>query len=92
MAASPQNENGTPPPPPEENPNSLSISFRSANGEEVHFKLKKTTMLKKAMDAFAARVQRERRTLRFLFEGERVQDNSTAELVSVLRDWLVCNS
>lgn len=67
---------------PEARPAGITIVFKDAAGNEVSFKLKSTTKLKKAMDAYAARVERERHTLRFLFEGERVQNDSTTESVS----------
>lgn len=66
---------------PEAKPAGLTIVFRDASGGELSFKLKPTTKLKKAMDAFAQRTQRERHTLRFLFEGVRVLDEHSAEEV-----------
>lgn len=81
--------NNTPPPTTTNNEENqtpaaaaVTIIFRTANGAEVSFKLKPTTKLKKAMDAYAAREGQERTVLRFLFEGERVLDDSTAASVS----------
>lgn len=64
-------------------PKSLNIKFTDTSGTEVHFKLKSTTKLKKAMDAYSARIQRDRQALRFLFDGDRVMDDSTPESVSL---------
>ena len=69
-------------PPAAAAPAPMTIIFRTTNGAEVSFKLKPTTKLKKAMDAYAAREDKDRKVLRFLFEGERVLDDSTAVSVS----------
>lgn len=69
-------------PNPDPKPNGMTITFKDANGGEVSFKLKATTKLKKAMDAYSARAERDRRSLRFLFDGQRVLDESTPESVS----------
>lgn len=68
-------------------PAGITIVFKDSLGGEVSFKLKPTTKLKKAMDAYAQHANRERLTLRFLFDGERVNDGSTAEEVSVPQMW-----
>ena len=62
----------------------ITIGFKDPHGGEVSFKLKATTKLKKAMDAYAQRVDRNVLTLRSLFDGERVLEGSTAEGVSFL--------
>ena len=68
-------------------PTALNIRFVDANQQnELHFKLKSTTKLKKAMDAFSARTERNRATLRFLFDGERIQDDHTPEHVSLYEE------
>lgn len=68
---------------PEDKPKHVTITFKSNDGAEVSFKLKATTKLKKAMDAYAARANRERRSLRFLFDGERVLDDKSPDDVSL---------
>ncbi|KAK3638300.1 hypothetical protein LTR56_013129 [Elasticomyces elasticus] len=60
-------------------PEALSLLFEDMSGTSLTFKLKKHTRLGKAMDAFSERVTRDRATLRFLFDGERVLDDSTPE-------------
>lgn len=70
------------PPAPEGKPAGITIVFKDSHGGEVSFKLKPTTKLKKAMDAYAERGNLNVRALRFLFDGERVNEGSTAEGVS----------
>jgi hypothetical protein len=63
----------------------INLKFRDMHGNELHFKLKQTTVMKKAMTAYATRTQRERHTLRFVNpDGERVLDDQTPEMVSTV--------
>ncbi|KAK3707933.1 hypothetical protein LTR37_011785 [Vermiconidia calcicola] len=64
---------------PLQQPTSMEIKFTDTNQNAVTFKLKSTTKLKKAMDAYSAKVERDRRSMRFLFEGERVLDQHTPD-------------
>lgn len=80
---------------PEAKPAGITIVFKDSHGGEVSFKLKPTTNLKKAMDAYAERGNLNVRALRFLFDGERVNEGSTAEGVSgsafvELEGWNCC--
>jgi len=43
------------------------------NNNEVFFKIKRTTQLKKLMDAFCDRQGKSPQSVRFLFDGQRVQ-------------------
>lgn len=52
------------------------------NNNEVFFKIKKTTQLKKLMDAFCERQGKSPSSVRFLFEGVRVQPTDNPESVS----------
>jgi small ubiquitin-related modifier len=63
-------------------PKLLELCFRDQHGTEVHFKLKPTTKMKKAMDTFAQKTHREARTLRYYFEGLRIIDDHTPGSVS----------
>ncbi|KZZ97987.1 Small ubiquitin-related modifier, SUMO [Ascosphaera apis ARSEF 7405] len=47
------------------------------NNNEVFFKIKRTTHLKKLMDAFCDRQGKDPSTVRFLFDGTRVQAEDT---------------
>ena len=43
------------PPPPATTPEQLNLKVKSQDGEEVFFKIKNTTQLKKLMDAYCQR-------------------------------------
>jgi hypothetical protein len=51
------------------------------NHNEVFFKIKRTTQLKKLMDAFCERQGKQPSTVRFLFEGTRVRPEDSPETV-----------
>lgn len=51
------------------------------NNNEVFFKIKRTTMLKKLMDAFCERQGKSPQTCRFLFDGQRVNPTDTPNIV-----------
>jgi small ubiquitin-related modifier len=57
------------------------INVKVVNGEgiEVFFKIKKTTNLKKLMDAYCKRQGLNPATVRFTFDGNRISGNETAE-------------
>ena len=75
-----------PAPAPEPAPavKSMTIKFRDQSNNEVSFKMKPTTMLKKAMDAFSARTERDAASLRFVLDGQRVLNENTPADVSDL--------
>jgi hypothetical protein len=52
------------------------------NNNEVFFKIKRTTALKKLMDAFCERQGKAPTSVRFLFDGSRVQPTDSPESVS----------
>jgi hypothetical protein len=52
------------------------------NNNEVFFKIKRTTQLKKLMDAFCDRQGKSFSTVRFLFDGTRVNPTDNPEMVS----------
>lgn len=52
------------------------------NQNEVFFKIKRTTRLEKLMNAFCERQGKSFATVRFLFEGQRVQKDDTPDSVS----------
>lgn len=52
------------------------------NNNEVFFKIKRTTQLKKLMDAFCERQGKDIRSCRFLFDGTRVNPTDNPESVS----------
>ncbi|WVF70979.1 hypothetical protein IAT40_005775 [Kwoniella sp. CBS 6097] len=76
-------DNGSPAaPPPEAKPkpedNTLNIKIVSTNGDEVFFKIKKTTKLNKLKSAYADRVGTDVNSIRLLFDGQRILDDQTA--------------
>lgn len=52
------------------------------NNNEVFFKIKRTTQLKKLMDAFCERQGKSFTSVRFLFDGTRVNPSDNPEMVS----------
>ncbi|KAF8418054.1 ubiquitin-like protein-like protein SMT3 [Tirmania nivea] len=65
------NEASPPPPKPEDQPEHLNIKVTDGNNE-VFFKIKRTTQLKKLMDAFCERSGKMPSSVRFLYDGSRV--------------------
>lgn len=53
------------------------------NNNEVFFKIKRSTKLEKLMLAFCERQGKSPNSVRFLFEGQRVQPTDTPDTVSV---------
>lgn len=58
------------------------------NNNEVFFKIKRSTQLKKLMDAFCDRQGKQQATVRFLFDGTRVRPDDTPDTVSLLQKHL----
>ena len=54
------------------------------NNNEVFFKIKRSTNLKKLMDAFCDRQGKQMSTVRFLFDGTRVRPEDTPDTVCFL--------
>ncbi len=52
------------------------------NNNEVFFKIKRTIILKKLMDAFCERHGKSLNSVRFLFDGSRVQPTDTPNTLS----------
>ncbi|WWC88198.1 uncharacterized protein L201_003103 [Kwoniella dendrophila CBS 6074] len=79
-------DNGSPAAPPAEakpkpeggDGNTLNIKIVSTNGDEVFFKIKKTTKLNKLKSAYADRVGTDVNAIRLLFDGTRILDDQTA--------------
>lgn len=79
---------GSPAPPKPEQSEHLNIKVTD-NSSEVFFKIKRTTQLKKLMDAFCERSGKAATSVRFLFDGGRVQPTDTPDTVSIML--LLCN-
>jgi Ubiquitin-like protein (sentrin) len=55
----------------------ITLKVKSQDGNELLFKIKKGTQLKKLMDAYCSRNGVSPSTVRFLFDGVRIQENNT---------------
>ena len=75
------NESSPAPPKPEDHPEHLNIKVTDGNSE-VFFKIKRTTQLKKLMDAFCERSGKSPQSVRFLFDGARVTGTDSPDSVS----------
>jgi len=64
-------------------PHPFSKHFFYQNGEETQFKIKKTTKMGKVFKAYAERKGISQQTLRFLLDGERVNDDQTAKMLEL---------
>ncbi|EEA20412.1 SUMO protein smt3 [Talaromyces marneffei ATCC 18224] len=53
------------------------------NHNEVFFKIKRTTQLKKLMDAFCERQGKQASTVRFLFDGTRVRPEDSPDTLDM---------
>jgi len=53
------------------------------NNNEVFFKIKRTTALKKLMDAFCERQGKASNSVRFLFDGSRVQPTDSPDTLDM---------
>lgn len=55
----------------------LNLKVKSQDGNAIYFKVKKTTPFSRILDAFCKRTGKDRSTVKFLFDGARIQENST---------------
>jgi len=78
-------DNGSPPAgKPEEHAASEHLNIKvTDNNNEVFFKIKRTTALKKLMDAFCERQGKAPNTVRFLFDGTRVQPGDSPDALDM---------
>jgi len=76
-------DSGSPVHKPEEQAQSEHLNIKvTDNNNEVFFKIKRTTQLKKLMDAFCERQGKSPSSVRFLFDGTRVNPTDNPESVS----------
>ena len=57
----------------------INIKVKSQDGTEIFFKIKRTTQLKKLMDAYCTRQGLSQNQCRFIFDGERLKDDDTPD-------------
>jgi len=61
-----------------EDPNAtINIKVVSSTGEEVFFKIKRSTRLSKLQGAYASKVGKDVGSIRFLYDGTRINDDDT---------------
>jgi len=61
-----------------EDPNAtINIKVVSATGDEVFFKIKRSTKLSKLQGAYANKVGKDVGSIRFLYDGNRINDDDT---------------
>lgn len=66
--------------PKEEKPDNTHINLKVSDGTaEIFFKIKKTTPMKRLMEAFCKRQGKSMESLRFLIDGTRVSPDNTPE-------------
>lgn len=65
---------------PEATTDATHINLKVTDGNsEVYFKIKRATPLKRLMEAFCKRQGRQPKSLRFLYEGQRIGDDDTPD-------------
>ena len=73
-----EQENPVPKP---EAPEQLNIKVKDVDGNEVFFKVKRSTKLSKLKRAYAERMGKPENSVRFIFDGQRIGDDDTADSV-----------
>jgi len=61
----------------EADPNTINLRVVSQDGNEVYFKIKRQTPLRKLMDAYCQRQAIDPNSIRFLYDGQRIQAEQT---------------
>ena len=57
----------------------INVRVVNQEGQEIFFKIKRTTPLRRLMDAYASRQGLDTKGVRFLFVGERLKDDATPQ-------------
>ncbi|KAL0223667.1 hypothetical protein P9112_003057 [Eukaryota sp. TZLM1-RC] len=57
----------------------VKIKVRSSDGKETVFRIKRSTPLRKLIDTYCRRTGLSDQSLRFLYDGDRVQPHQTAD-------------
>ena len=69
----------TTPPPPDMVRTHICLSAQSQNGDSLEFKVRMDTPLQKLIDAYCSRMRISEETVRFLYDGDRVDGKGTAK-------------
>ena len=65
--------------PPAAEVEQIKLRVCSQEGQEMFFKIRKDTLLKRLMDTYCSRVGGSSLTVRFLFDGARINDKDTPD-------------
>ena len=57
----------------------INIKVKAQDGTEIYFKIKRTTQLKKLMDAYCQRQGLANNQCRFIFDGERIKEDDSPD-------------
>jgi len=57
----------------------LNLKVKSQDGNEIYFKVKKTTQFRKVMTAYCRKVGADFDSVRFLFDGTRIRPDQTPQ-------------
>ncbi|KAK0184367.1 ubiquitin-like protein [Armillaria novae-zelandiae] len=57
----------------------INVKVVTSSGEEVFFKIKRSTKLSKLQGAYASKVGKDVATIRFLYDGNRIQEDDTPQ-------------
>ncbi|MEU3971499.1 ubiquitin-like protein [Streptomyces bacillaris] len=69
---------------PEDNTNAkIQVRVRSADGNDVHFQIKLMSPMSKLKSAYCARFGHALGSVRFLYDGDRITDETTAEVLGM---------
>lgn len=68
-----------------DDPGVVNLKIVDANGEEVFFKIKRTTKMKRLFHAYCKRVGLDISTIRFFLDGRHIDDEDTPDSL-VLKD------
>ena len=64
----------------------ITLKLKDQGGDDMQFKVKKTTKMSKIFDAYAGRKGVATATLRFMLDGERVQGDVTPKMLELEDD------
>lgn len=59
--------------------NQINLVIKDPQGQETHVRVRRTTRLRKLFDAFCKKSNTDANTLRFFFQGARINDEETAD-------------
>lgn len=64
-------------------PGQLQVKIRDSEGRDVTFRIKTSTAMGKVFDAYCTKQGHTRSSMRFLFDGNRVNDTATPDALDI---------